>query len=342
MGARVRSEEPRNQTKGGAARTLAALGEFGFLAKILPDLTSGSDVLVGPGDDCAAIRGGRVPWLLTIDALVEGTHFKRPWLTPYQLGRKSFLINASDIAAMGGQPRHALVAIGAPPRLPVIFLERVEAGIVAAAADFGADVIGGNLTRSPLLSITIALVGTAPTRIVRRCGAKAGDAIYVTGRLGDAAFALHWLSKGKRGRRPATALRRFVEPIPRVGAGRTLAQSGLASAMIDISDGLVQDLAHLCEQSGCGAEINVDRVPCSRQVAGEHRFALSGGEDYELLFTVPAARSRALERVGFDLGCPITRIGKIVSLPRGKAVRLLREDGREVHLDGAGFDHFRR
>lgn len=340
MRARARGIRARNTTGIGAAQTLAALGEHGFLSRLLPGLTSGADVVIGPGDDCAAIRGGRGPWLLTIDALVEGTHFKRPWLTPYQLGRKSFLINASDIAAMGGQPCHALVAIGAPPQLPARFLERVEAGIVAAAAAFGTDVVGGNLTRSSALSITIALIGKASARIVKRCGAKPGDDLYVTGRLGDAAFALQWLSKGARGRRPVAALRRFFEPIPRVGAGRVLAQSGIASAMIDISDGLVQDLGHLCEQSGCGADIDVDRIPCSVQVAEQLRLALSGGEDYELLFTVPPAQSRALAHS--ELGCPITRIGKIVNRGRGKRVRLLRDDGREVHLDRVGFDHFRR
>jgi len=324
-------------TKRPITRTLANIGEHGFLSKILP-LQTGSTVVIGAGDDCAVLANGRGHLLLTVDALVEGVHFRLPWQTPFQLGRKSFLVNASDVAAMGGQPRHAVVAIAAPGQVPVRTLERIQAGIVAAARDFGAQVVGGNLTRAAEVSITITLTGTVESRFITRSGARVGDDIYVTGRLGDAALGLAWLTGDRRGQRPTTALRRFFEPIPRVETGRILARSSLASAMIDVSDGLVQDLGHLCRQSGCAATILVDRVPRPRALAARPHLALHGGEDYELLFTAAPSQAAALEHAG--LGCKITRIGTIEPPRPGKHIRLLRDNGDAVQLGKDGFDHF--
>jgi thiamine-monophosphate kinase len=322
------------------ATTIADVGEFGFLAKLLPRLPKGLGTLVGPGQDCAVIRCGGRRYLFTVDALVEGVHFDRSWLSPQQLGRKSFLINASDVAAMGGQPRFCVVNLGVPRTYRVSDLSALQAGIVRAASGTGAAVVGGNLTRSKELSVAIALLAEAPKRLVTRRGARPGDRIYVTGTLGDAALGCRVL-RARRGATATPAIRRFREPSPRLRAGRVLVDSGIASAMIDVSDGLVQDLGHVCEQSGVGGVLHTSRLPLSaayRAALGpSHMLALHGGEDYELLCTIPERHVERLERVQTRLGCPITWIGEIVA---GHGIRLLGLDGRDVSLPAAGYDHF--
>jgi len=297
-------------------------------------------VRLGPGDDCAVVRTGAAEWLLTIDSLVEGTHFRPGWLTAKQIGAKCLAINASDIAAMGGTPRFALVGLNAPMASPASFLDQIQNGIVQAAEDLGVAVVGGNLTQSPVLSVTIALVGEAPPAPVTRSGASPGDMIYVTGRLGEAAYAVRWL-EAPHGTPPRTALRRFRQPTAQLAIGRRLATQRIATAMIDVSDGLVQDLDHLCEQSRCAAEVDVGSVPCPRTLRAHPGITLAGGEDYELLFTIHPRRRAALLRIAASVGCHVTCIGKIVAPKAGKRVRLLQTDGREVHLDQHGFDHFR-
>ena len=322
------------------ATTIGDLGEFGFLSKLLPRLPKGSGIIVGPGQDCAVIRCGGRRCLFTVDALVEGVHFERRWLSPHQLGRKSFLVNASDVAAMGGRPRFCVVSIAVPTDYRVRDLSALQAGIVAAASETGATVVGGNRTRAPQLSVSIALLADAPKRIVTRQGARPGDRIYVTGTLGDAALGCRALRDRPRG--AVHAIRRFREPSPRLQAGRVLVDSGIGSAMIDVSDGLVQDLGHICEESHVGAVIHTHRVPLSaayRAVLGAHdTLALHGGEDYELLCTVPERHVKRLERARTRLGCPITCIGEIVA---GRRIRLLGRDGRDVSLTAGGYDHFR-
>jgi thiamine-monophosphate kinase len=318
--------------------TLSSLGEFGFLASVLGAVGRGRGVRVGPGQDCAVVKSATRSWLLTIDSLVEGVHFRRQWLTPYQLGGKSFAINASDIAAMGGVPRYALVNLAVPAEYPVRSLQRLQSGIVRAAHDYGAAVVGGNLTGSAQLSVTIALVGECPERQVTRAGARPGDHLFVTGTLGDAALAVARLQQ--RRPVPPAVLHRFSTPAARVQAGQTLVQRGWVSAMIDVSDGLLQDLGHLCEQSDVAAWIAAGKVPRSRvfrRLRAEDRLALAGGEDYELLCAVPprfAARLRQMRRVG---GCPITEIGQIVT---GRGVRVVDSSGRLVRIEAGGYDHF--
>jgi len=321
-------------------RTLAAVGEFGFLDLIVPKVPLVRGTLVGPGQDCAVIRCGQRSYLFTIDALVAESHFRAAWLTPRQIGRKAFLINASDIAAMGGTPRFCVVAFGAPAAYLARDLRAVQRGIVEAAQSCGAAVVGGNLARTRQLTVTVALLGEAPPRIVTRQGACPGDHVFVTGTLGDAALAVQALRAGDRP--PAAALRRFREPQPRLQAGRFLATSGIASAMIDVSDGLVQDLGHICEQSDVGATILVHQVPRSaayRTARGPgDLLALHGGEDYELLFTVPDRHLPRLARSARRLGCAVTRVGCIT---REGGVRLLDEHDRPLRLGRGGYDHFR-
>jgi len=319
------------------ADTVAAVGEFRLLSRLLPRLGSGPGTIVGPGQDCAVVRCGTRRLLYTVDALVESVHFEPSWLTPHQLGRKSFLVNASDIAAMGGRPRFCVVSAGVPLSYLARDLAALHAGIVAAARACGASVVGGNLTRADKLFVSVALLGDAPERLVTRRGARAGDRIYVTGTLGDAALGVSLLRSGSATRSAAPVIRRFREPSPRLHAGRLLVESGIASAIIDLSDGLVQDLGHVCDESRVGAEINSDALPLSptyRAAGADRSLALQGGEDYELLCTVPERSVKRLQRMRVHLGCPITCIGRIT---RGRGVRVAG-----AAVNSGGYDHFRQ
>jgi thiamine-monophosphate kinase len=313
-------------------RRLRDLGEHAWLERTIARLgraSAGRGVLLGPGDDAAVVRAGRRPLLLTTDALVEEVHFHARGAAPADIGRRAFAVNASDLAAMGGVPRFALLAVEAPPRMPVAALDAVTAGFAAAARRAGASLVGGNLTRGPHLAITGALVGEAPGRVVTRAGGRAGDLLYVTGVLGVAGLAV------RRRRIPAAP--------DRVAAGVRLA--GIASAMIDVSDGLLQDVGHLCRASRVGADVELSRLPvaaaCRRAFgARAAAFAATAGEDYELVFAVPprsASRLRALAR---HLGCRVTRIGRLVRRP--VRVRVLGPSGRPLRVDRRGFDHFAR
>ncbi len=323
------------------APTIADVGEFGFLSKLLPQLPGGRDTIVGPGQDCAVIRCGGRRFLFTVDALVQGVHFESGWMSPHQLGRKSFLVNASDVAAMGGRPRFCVVSFGVPLAYRARDLSAVQAGIVEAADETGALVVGGNLTRAQQLFVSIALLADAPTRIVTRQGARRGDRVYVTGTLGDAALGCRTL-RGGTSRAATHATRRFREPSPRLRAGRFLVESGIVSAMIDVSDGLVQDLGHVCEESAVGAVIHTAAVPRSAAyraaLGADDLLALHGGEDYELLCTVPERNVKRLERSQARLGCSVVCIGAITAERR---IRLLGPDGQAQALATAGYDHFR-
>lgn len=320
------------------ARRLGDLGEHPWIARLLRRLTPrlrDPSVLLGPGDDAAVVRPGGRPLVLTIDTLVEGVHFRRDWLTPRALGRRALAVNASDAAAMGATPRWILVALEAPGTLPVSYADGLVAGIVDEAAAYGAVLVGGNVTAGRRLAITIALVAQAEGRIARRSGARPGDGLWVTGVLGRTGAAVRARRAGRRASLPALPRR--------VVAGRLLAR--VASAMIDVSDGLLQDCGHLCRASGVGAEIRAADLPLAPACRTSLRaraatFAARAGEDYELVVAIPRAREAALARLVPRLGCRLTRIGRLV---RGRpVVRLLDADGTAVRLDRGGFDHFRR
>jgi thiamine-monophosphate kinase len=273
--------------------------------------------------------------LLTTDTLVEGSHFQLGWETPARLGQRALRINLSDVAAMGGRPLAALVSIEAPPDLPVAVLDGVMRGLVDDERRHGVDVVGGNLAAAPRLAITVTLVGVVVGCPVRRAGARAGDDVWVTGRLGGGGAAVRALLAGHRARRP---------PVPvRLAAARLLAP--LAHAMIDVSDGLVQDLGHVCRASGVAADVDAARVPiatvCRRALGADAAaFAATAGEDYELLLAASPGHRRRLERLALRLDCGLARVGRLVA---GRpAVRLLDASGRPLPLDRAGFDHFGR
>jgi thiamine-monophosphate kinase len=291
-------------------------------------------VAIGPGDDAAALRVGGTTLLVTTDALVEGVHFRAGWLSPRALGARAYGINASDIAAMGGEPRWALMALAVPPGVRAATLDAVVAGFVAAARRHGAMLVGGNLARGSALAVTVTLIGRAGPRVVGRAGARPGDRVVVTGRFGATGGAVRDRRAGKRTPLP---------PVPdRVRAGRVLA--GVATAMIDVSDGLVQDLGHVARASGVAIRIDAGRVPLAKRVrrAGrrEVELALTAGEDYELACTVPARRLAGLSRLAARIGVRLTPIGVV---ERGRpAVRVLDADGRPLALERGGFDHLAR
>lgn len=318
-------------------QTLAEIGEDRLLAGLISGLSWSPEVRVGPGDDCAVIRLGGRSWLWTCDAQIEGTHFDRSWMNARQLGRKAYLVNASDIAAMGGVPRFCLVGITAPSSLARRDVFAMQRGIAAAAAADAAVIVGGNIARAGELGVTISLLAEAPRYPLLRSGAEPGHAIYVSGRLGDAALGLASLRSDPSA--TGVAVKRFREPTPRLAAGRILAEKRVASAAMDLSDGLLTDLRRLCEASGVGARVEIPRLPISRAVreAGAV-LALSGGEDYELLCAVPAQREDALMSMRDDLGCSMTCVG--VFTPPSEGIVLVEADGSTRAARGAGYSHF--
>lgn len=320
-----------------ASRSIADVGEFGLLRRLLPELRGGRGVALGAGDDCAVLEAGSRRLLFTVDALVEGVHFLAGWLTPRQLGRKAFLVNASDVAAMGGMPMWCVVNIAAAPHTAAATIAAISRGVASAARDNGATLVGGNLSRARELSVAVALIGEAAARPLTRAGARPGDLLYVTGSLGDAALGVHALraDAGARG----AAVRRFREPPSRWRSAARLARSGVPSALIDISDGLMQDLGHLCAASRVGARVDVARVPMSPTVRRTApMLALSGGEDYELLCAVPARHRSRVERLAARSDSPFTCIGEC--LPQAAGLRVVDAEGRAMPLRRSGHDHF--
>jgi len=304
-----------------------SLGEFELIARLTARLRRRSGTILGPGDDCAILKPARGRELITIDSMVEGVHFRLDWGTPESLGARALTVNLSDIAAMGGRPTACVVNLAIRPDLDARFFDRLYAGMARAADAAGVDIVGGNVTRAAALSITIALLGEARGGVMTRGAARPGDHLYVTGTLGDAALGWRVLDGQVKARGAARRflIDRYLNPIARVAAGMRLARIRPAPAAIDISDGLWQDLGHLLERSGVGAEIDARSIPLSpayRTVAGgDLKLALGGGEDYELLFALRKERSEA--DLTQRLGVPVSRIGRIV---RGRGARL-RGDG---------------
>lgn len=317
-------------------------GEIALLEEIRRLVPVGRGVLVGPGDDAAVLRRSSHPLLLTTDALIEGVHFRRKWLTALELGRRAFHVAASDVAAMGGQVRAVLLAVTAPADLEVAELRALVRGVRDAATRAGAALVGGNLASAPLLSLTVSVLGEAPARPLLRSGARPGDQLFVTGSLGGAALGLRLLAGARTLPGGETARRCWRRPVARLQAGWALAAARVATAMIDLSDGLLVDAGRLCDASGCAAVLHADQLPLAPPLRGldpvaARELAVGGGEDYELLFAVPQRRSAGLAAAA--LGCRVTHIGEIV---RGRGVTLVDREGRRLpHRGRAGHEHFR-
>lgn len=305
-------------------------------------------VVLSIGDDAAAFRPRPNRLILvSCDALVEGIHFNLAYSSPEDVGWKALAVNLSDIAAMGGKPLYATTSIALPKNLAAGFVVAMYRGLAKLARQHGVIVVGGDTCASTQhLFIDVTIVGEVESKkMLTRKGARPGDLLFVTGELGGAALGLERLSR-QQGTRRSALVRRHLRPQPRCSAGRFIADSRLASAMIDTSDGLSTDLHHLCEQSGAGAEVQAENIPLPVVAAGRRQartarrlldYALNGGEDYELLFTVPEHRKhRVPQSVG---GIPIREIGKITAETGACWICV---GGSKERLVPGGYDHFRR
>jgi thiamine-monophosphate kinase len=310
-----------------------------LISRIRSQAARGRGIATGIGDDCAILQ---IPpghqMLVTTDFSLEGVHFRREWHRPEAVGHRCLARGLSDIAAMGGIPVAAFLSLALPRKLPQSWVNRFAKGLLKLADQFGVSLAGGDTAQSPggILADIVVLGSVPKGKAVLRSGARPGDRIYVTGALGGAAAALDLLFSGRK-LRPANFPRHF-HPMPRIEVGEFLRSKSLASAMIDLSDGLSTDLAHICEESGVGAEIRADAVPRAeigkpaREV--DLKFALHGGEDYELLFTAPRGK-RVPSRIA---GVDITQIGEAT---RGRSVVLTSQSGRRIKLRQQGWQHFK-
>jgi thiamine-monophosphate kinase len=331
------------------------IGEFSLIAGIRRRMQGHypPEVRVGIGDDCAVLRPqGDVEWVVTTDTQVEDVHFRRDWLTPYEIGWRALAVNLSDIAAMGAQPFGALAAFTLPAATARDFFERLLDGVCDLGSRCHCPLIGGNLARDPArLTLTFTVFGSVPRgQAVLRGGARAGDEIWVSGHLGGAAAGLrtflHTLPLPAATQE--TLRRRYAQPWPRVEEAAFLRAGGGLTSLIDLSDGLAGDLGHICEESGVGARLLAAALPLEagvREVAaalGEDplAYALRGGEDFELCCTArPGALAPLAQEFHARYGIPLTPIGAIT---RGRALRLVHADGTEAALSPQAFDHFQR
>ena len=307
--------------------------EFDVIRRISGELPEAPpEVLVPVGDDCAVLSLGGMTWAAAADMLVLGHHFK-DWASPEDVGYKAVAVNASDVAAMGAEPRFILTSGGAPEAETTF---RCFQGVLEACREFGVYPLGGDTTRADTLTVDVSILGQFSYPPVLRSGARSGDLLAVTGELGASVAGFLALEGG--GPEPERLIRKHLRPEPRVLAGSTAARLG-AHAMIDLSDGLASDVRHICEKSGVGCRIDLERLP----VAGEAReyvaslgedpvrLAATAGEDYELLIAAPEP---VLEGIAKELGVPLTVVGEVT-----RADVVFTRGGEPVE-DLSGWDHF--
>lgn len=317
------------------------LAEKALIVRLRSQAAKGSNVLTGIGDDAAVLR---VPAgheaLVTTDFTLEGIHFRREWHPAKAVGHRCLTRGLSDIAAMGGEPLAVFLSLALPLDLSQKWVDGFMSGLLDLAGKFGVSLAGGDTAESPNgILADIVVLGSVPRgKAILRSGARPGDRIYVSGALGGSAAAVRrMLAHPKRRLKPVQYPQHFF-PEPRLALGRTLREKGLASAMIDISDGLSTDLAHICEESRVGAELQAEAIP--RATVGKParevdlQFALHGGEDYELLFTAPSGKRIPTRFAGVG----ITQIGHVT---RGKRVFLMNKKGGGYELRPQGWEHFR-
>jgi len=316
------------------------MSEKALIARIRRKAVQGRSLVVGIGDDSAVlkIRDGHQT-LVTTDFSLEGVHFRREWHPPESVGHRCLARGLSDIAAMGGEPVAAFLSLALPRKLPQKWVDGFLRGLLKLAEKFDVSLAGGDIAESPRgVAADIVVVGSVPKgRAIFRSGARPGDRIYVTGDLGGSAATLKLLFDGKSRVRPRDFRQHFY-PVPRIEVGRFLREKNLAAAMIDISDGLSTDIAHICGESGVGAEILEQALPKASIERPAHavdlRFALHGGEDYELLFTAPRGKRIPSRIAGVD----ITQIGQI---KRTNKIVMINQQGTARELRPQGWEHFR-
>ena len=331
---------------------VSELGEFGLidlLAKMVRHAQgkqiASPQLILGIGDDAAVWRGDTPTQLATVDSFIQDVHFSLD-ITPWHgLGWKALAINLSDIAAMGGVPRYALVSLALPDHTEVDDVAALYQGMIELAQQFGVAIAGGDTSSAPLIAITATVFGSMKNQnkhILTRSAAKVGDKVAVTGYLGAAAAGWEMLTKKLQFDPETTAClkKAFLHPYPRIAEGQLLIDQGVKTA-IDISDGLVSDLNHICQASQVGARIEVDRVPIQPAVRANFsdrapELALAGGEDYELLFT---ASTEVIDSLSTKAQCPITVIGEIVADKASKVI-LVDSKGKPVSIPKKGWEHF--
>jgi len=309
----------------------------------------------GIGDDCAVIEKNREKvWLVTMDTLIESVHFDLSFHPPEKLGRKCISVNVSDIAAMGGRPLFVFLSLGLVSGFAENWFERFSRSLIDACEYYGCVLIGGDTVRSSdSFVFTLTLIGEADAKkVVYRCGAKPGDIIWISGHLGLAAAGLELCrkEKGQLDYDFQVLVDAHLDPKVNAELGYILAQSGLVNSMIDLSDGLATDLAHLCKESGVGACIEAEKLPLhpALKKASEKldfnylELMLSGGEDYKLLFTAPITATEKLERLAVRHNLTLYPVGTI---EYQSGVKLARKDYKsdkliKEHIDYQGFDHF--
>ena len=338
-------------------RMVSALGEFGLISSITNTIV---DCQLPPpqgiGDDAAILRPrSGYEWLLSKDLLIQGVHFDPKLCSYWDIGYKAVAVNVSDIAAMGGNPQYLLVGIAVPATTPVIDIRNFYRGLGSLCREYQIKVIGGDTCASRKdVFISLTIMGQVKTgQALCRKGAKVGDLIYVTETLGDSKAGLQLLQK--RAQRPSGQLpksvvrfliQRHLHPTPRVSLSRELSKHQIATAAIDLSDGLSGDLRHICQASKVGAVIDLSNIPISHQCATyaqhNHEFlmnlALHGGEDFELLFTIPQNKQKHLNRLATQLTQKVTHIGTIQHHNQG--IQLKRQNGKSHVLHPHSYDHF--
>jgi thiamine-monophosphate kinase len=329
---------------------VVVIAEKALIARVrqLAEAARTPAVVAGIGDDCAVLRllpgrgrGGEKDTLVTTDFSLEGIHFRRDWHSAESVGHRCLARGLSDIAAMGGEPVAAFLSLALPRDLAQSWVSRFARSLISLAERNGVILAGGDTAESPNgVLADIVVVGTVPKGMaVLRSGARPGDRIYVSGELGGSAAAVWQMRKKPKHKLNPRAYPRHFFPEPRIELGRVLREKALASAMIDTSDGLSTDIAHICEESVVGAELQAEVIPRAsvgrpaREV--DLQFALHGGEDYELLFTSPPGK-RIPSRIA---GIPITQIGHIT---RQRKIFLRNKGGEGYELEPLGWEHFRK
>jgi len=333
---------------------VSELGQFGLIdivAKMIEEARdeqadSWRNLLTGIGDDCAVWRGGIDNQLAKVDCQVEGVHFNLDIISWEDLGWKSLAVNLSDIAAMGGIPQYALVSLGLPPHTEVENVVSLYKGMLKIAKSSGIAIVGGNMSGSSRIFVDISVIGKTGNpegKYLSRSSAQPGDRIAVTGWLGTAAAGLEMLTHHLEFEAKISYClsQAFSRPQPRLEEGRLLVKEGVRTA-IDISDGLLADLDHLCQASAVGAVVEIEKLPIRDEVTsafGEKSFemALSGGEDYQLIFT---ARPEVIEKVQRSSAYPVTILGEIVAQNAGQII-LINQEGKRVRPKAFGWDHFK-
>jgi len=339
------------------AQTLTDIGEFGLIRHIHELLGRAGpqavENILGIGDDCASFKPHEgLEMLVTCDCMIEGRHYIRKYISPMDIGRRAMVMNISDIGAMGGHPLYALISLGLRGDTPIEDIDGMYLGFIEELKPFKANIIGGNITRSEYYNfIDITLIGEVEKDVImRRSTARKGDSILVTGSPGQAAAGLRLLLSEGRAKYPEDhpLVRAYIRPVHRAKEGRAIAKSGYARAMIDISDGLLGDLWHICEESGVGAEIIQEKIPISEylhEIALEpdrlYDMVIGDSDDYELIITCPSENVDKIRSIVTQMSdISVAEIGRITDISGG--VRIVLPDGTMRKMSSDGWDHFRR